>query len=80
MLSYFNLSRSVKWYIYDTPLKLFSPFFSDIGNKANLFTGVLFNNYNYPEGLCWDSYCRAESIVVSFYNFLNTKCCNFLPL
>lgn len=34
-----------------------------LGNKANLFTGVLFNNYNYPEGLCWDEYCRAEPIV-----------------
>lgn len=34
-----------------------------LGNKANLFTGVLFNNYNYPDGLCWDELCRSDPIV-----------------
>ncbi|XP_052825399.1 lysosomal alpha-mannosidase [Octopus bimaculoides] len=34
-----------------------------LGRKANLFTSAMFNNYNYPNGLCWDDFCRQDPIV-----------------
>ncbi|GAB1599975.1 lysosomal alpha-mannosidase-like [Argonauta hians] len=34
-----------------------------LGKKANLFTAAMYNNYNYPAGLCWDEMCSQEPIV-----------------
>lgn len=34
----------------------------NLGEKSDLFTGVLFNNYGPPPGFCWDILCDDEPI------------------
>lgn len=34
-----------------------------LGEKANLFTGVLFNTYSPPPGFCFDILCSDDPII-----------------
>lgn len=34
-----------------------------VGEKSDLFTGVLFNNYGPPPGFCFDILCSDEPII-----------------
>ena len=35
-------------------------------DKADLFTGVLYNGYGPPGGFCWDQFCNDDPIMVWF--------------
>lgn len=36
-----------------------------LGEKADLFTGVLFNGYGPPGGFCFDVFCSDDPIQVT---------------
>ena len=38
-----------------------------LGSIADIFTGVLYNNYAAPHGFCFDSFCSDPPIMVSIY-------------
>lgn len=34
-----------------------------VGNKADLFSGALYNNYQAPDGFCFDILCNDQPII-----------------
>lgn len=38
--------------------------FLHVVDKADLFTGVLYNGYGPPGGFCWDQFCNDDPIMV----------------
>lgn len=47
-----NRNAEVVWHASDS-----------LGNKADMFTGVLYNTYSPPPGFCFDILCSDEPIV-----------------
>lgn len=35
----------------------------NLGNKADLFTGILYNTYSPPPGFCFDIFCDDDPII-----------------
>lgn len=54
-----------------------------LGDKANLFTGVLYNTYSPPPGFCFDILCSDDPIIDDTnspdYN-VDRKVCSFSQL
>ncbi len=40
-----------------------------LGRDADLFTGILYNGYRQPDGLCFDTVCKDEFIQVARLRF-----------